>query len=45
PPRPGDILHSRACIDLAAELLDFAPLVDFETGLARTLEWFKQRER
>jgi nucleoside-diphosphate-sugar epimerase len=45
PPRPGDILHSRAGIDLAAELLDFAPLVDFDTGLARTLEWFKQRER
>jgi UDP-glucose 4-epimerase len=45
PPRPGDILHSRACIDLAAELLDFSPLVDFETGLARTLEWFRQRER
>jgi UDP-glucose 4-epimerase len=45
PPRTGDILHSRASIDLAAELLDFAPLVDFDTGLARTLEWFKQRER
>jgi len=45
PPRPGDILHSRAGIALAAELLDFAPLVDFDTGLARTLEWFKQRER
>ncbi len=45
PPRPGDILHSRAGIDLAADLLDFTPLVDFETGLARTLEWFKQQER
>jgi UDP-glucose 4-epimerase len=42
-PRPGDILHSRAGIDKARDLLDFAPIVDFDTGLARTLAWFRSR--
>lgn len=42
-PRPGDILHSRAGIDKARDLLDFAPIVDFDTGLARTVAWFRSR--
>lgn len=42
-PRPGDILHSRAGVDKARDLLDFAPVVDFETGLARTIEWYVNR--
>lgn len=41
PARTGDVKHSRAAIDRAVELLNFHPAVDFETGLARTLEWFK----
>lgn len=41
PARTGDIMHSRAAIDKAIDLLDFRPIVDFDTGLARTLEWFK----
>ncbi len=41
PARTGDIKHSRAAIDKAVDLLDFRPIVDFDTGLARTLEWFK----
>lgn len=41
PPRSGDIKHSRAAIQKAIDLLDFRPIVDFDTGLARTLEWFK----
>ncbi len=41
PTRTGDIKHSRAAIDKAVDLLDFRPIVDFDTGLARTLEWFK----
>lgn len=41
--RTGDILHSRAAIDKAAELLDYAPLVDFDTGLARTVAWYRQQ--
>lgn len=40
--RPGDIRHSRADIDTAVELLDFSPVVDFETGLARTVEWYRR---
>lgn len=41
--RTGDILHSRAGIDKATELLDFAPIVSFEEGLARTIAWYKQQ--
>jgi nucleoside-diphosphate-sugar epimerase len=40
-PRPGDIKHSRADIQLAGELLGYEPIVDFDTGLARTLEWYR----
>ncbi|MBK8023616.1 MAG: SDR family oxidoreductase [Chloroflexi bacterium] len=43
PAKVGDILHSRAEIQKAIELLDFAPIVDFDTGLARTVAWFRQR--
>ncbi len=41
--KTGDIKHSRADIQKAIDLLDFAPIVDFDTGLARTIDWFKQR--
>ena len=41
--RAGDIKYSRADISKATDLLDFAPVADFETGLARTVEWFKNR--
>lgn len=41
--RPGDILHSRAGIDRAIELLDFSPVVDFHEGLKRTVDWYKQQ--
>lgn len=44
PPRPGDIMHSRAGIDMAKDLLDYAPVVDFDAGLARTLDWYLTRE-
>lgn len=40
-PRPGDIKHSRAGIEKAQDLLDFAPIVDFDTGLARTLNYYR----
>ncbi len=43
-PRAGDIKYSRADVAKATELLDFAPVVDFDTGLARTVAWFKSRE-
>ena len=42
PERPGDILHSRADISLARQLLGYAPDVDFDEGLRRTVDWFRQ---
>ncbi|MDX2137131.1 MAG: SDR family oxidoreductase [Chloroflexota bacterium] len=42
PARSGDIKHSQASIARAQDLLDFAPVVDFDTGLARTVEWYRQ---
>lgn len=40
-PRPGDIRHSRAGIDKARQMLNYEPVVTFEEGLARTLDWYK----
>jgi len=37
-PRPGDVIHSVADITKARDLLGYAPLVDFHTGLARTID-------
>jgi nucleoside-diphosphate-sugar epimerase len=44
PPRPGDILHSRAGVQKARELLGFVPPIDFDTGLARTVEWYRSEQ-
>lgn len=41
--RVGDILHSQANIDKAENLLDFAPVVSFEEGLRRTVEWYEKQ--
>ena len=40
-PRSGDIKHSLADIQLAQKHLNYKPLVDFEEGLRRTVEWYK----
>ena len=42
PPRAGDIHDSLADIRLAAELLGYAPRVDFREGLRRTVEWYRK---
>lgn len=42
-PRAGDIKHSRASIDRARQLLGYEPVVDFDTGLARTVAWYQNR--
>ena len=42
PERAGDIKHSLADISLAAELLGYAPSVDFREGLRRTVEWYRR---
>lgn len=41
-PRAGDILHSRADIHKAQDLLGYNPQVDFRRGLELTLDWFKE---
>ncbi|MFN0205247.1 MAG: SDR family oxidoreductase [Planctomycetota bacterium] len=40
-PRAGDIKHSLAEISRARKILGYEPIVDFKTGLARTLEWYR----
>jgi UDP-glucose 4-epimerase len=42
PERAGDIKHSRSNIELARKHLNFDTIADFETGLARTVEWYKE---
>ena len=42
PPRPGDVPHSRADIALARDALGYAPIVDFQRGLAATVEWYRR---
>lgn len=42
-PRPGDVRHSQADVSLARELLGFAPAVQVEEGLRRTVDWQRQQ--
>ncbi|MBI1279107.1 MAG: NAD-dependent epimerase/dehydratase family protein [Anaerolineaceae bacterium] len=41
--RVGDVKHSRADITKAQSLLAYEPIVDFETGLKRTVEWYRSK--
>ncbi len=41
PARAGDVKHSCADIRLAGELLGFKPVVEFEAGLQRAIEYYK----
>jgi nucleoside-diphosphate-sugar epimerase len=43
PPRPGDIRHSVAEVRRARKVLGYTPRVDLETGLRRTVDWYRQR--
>lgn len=40
PPRVGDVLHTKADITLAKNLLDWQPKVSFIEGIEKTREWF-----
>ena len=42
PPRRGDIRHSLADVTLARKVLGYRPLVDFETGLEQTVDWYRR---
>ena len=44
PERAGDIKHSLADISLAQEHLGYRVQVDFEEGLRRTVEWYRQQQ-
>ena len=39
-PRPGDIKHSWADIQLAGEVIGYRPTVEFDDGLERTIKWY-----
>lgn len=41
-PRPGDIRESLADISLARKLLEYEPQVDFDTGLERSIEYYRE---
>lgn len=45
PERGGDIKHSLADITLAQKHLGYKPLVNFEEGLRRTVEWYRSESR
>jgi UDP-glucose 4-epimerase len=40
-PRTGDVRDSQADISKARELLGYVPLVPFEQGLERTVDWYR----
>jgi nucleoside-diphosphate-sugar epimerase len=40
-PRAGDVRDSLACIDRARDALGYAPLVDFDEGMARAVAWYR----
>ncbi|HEV2274703.1 MAG TPA: SDR family oxidoreductase [Acidobacteriaceae bacterium] len=42
PPRNGDILNSQADITAATEAFGYRPVVGFEDGLERTVEWYRE---
>ncbi len=42
-PRKGEIKHSSADITKATDLLDYAPIVSFDEGLARTIAYYRRQ--
>ncbi|MGQ9650578.1 MAG: SDR family oxidoreductase [Phycisphaerae bacterium] len=40
--RPGDVKHSLADISLAREIIGFEPVVKFDEGLRRAIEWYRE---
>ena len=40
-PRKGDVRDSQADIRKAKELLGYEPIVSFEEGISRTIEWYR----
>jgi nucleoside-diphosphate-sugar epimerase len=44
-PREGDVRDSQADISLARRVLGYEPLVSFEGGLQRTVDWYRTSEQ
>jgi UDP-glucose 4-epimerase len=42
PARAGDVRESQADITLARKLLGYEPQVDFEEGLRRSIDYYRQ---
>ena len=42
PSRAGDVPHTLADIDRARRVLGYSPLVEFDEGLRRTLDYFRR---
>jgi len=40
--RPGDIKHSSANIQLAQSLLGYQPIVSFEEGIQRAIDYYRE---
>jgi UDP-glucose 4-epimerase len=43
PARQGDVRDSQASIEKAKNLLGYTPIVDFEDGLRKTVDWYRSR--
>lgn len=43
--RPGDVRLSHADVSAAQRDLGYVPVVSFEEGLVKTLDWFRSRHR
>lgn len=43
PERPGDVKHSLADISKAGKHLGYKPLVSFEEGLKKTVDWYRSQ--
>ena len=43
-PRRGDVRDSQADITKARELLGYEPIVTFEEGLSKTVDWYRSAE-
>jgi nucleoside-diphosphate-sugar epimerase len=41
--RRGEVKHSLADITLASKMIKYAPEVEWEEGLERTVEWYKNK--
>ena len=42
PPRPGDIKYSLADVKKAKKIIGYEPLVTFEEGIAKAIDWYKE---